>query len=577
MPVPDGRNPLLLIRKAARLARAAFFLSLAACAAPAAAQPKRFEANDPAVRALRYAALEAGTLFGTAAAPYGRADLETLLARLVGASLSPEGYAAVAAARALLDTGSAPDGRGFGMGIDMVTAPAWFPRADMEGDSVTAWGWAERPALVSIPIEMSALDSLYARVVLELREDHNIVDFPGATDNPTTWIEDPSYVDWMFPFESFVSAEYGPLSLAMGRDRLRWGPGATGTLVLGDAPDFYDFAQAGITGDWFAYRFLLIGLNPTVLSGEVPYGKLNWNAVEAWEKNLVLHRFEWLVMDRVAVALVEGLMVGGAPLAFAHFNPFLVLHNLWSWNRDPLPTDSLYFLSAASVASIELRVNPLRYMELYGSFAMNQFTTQYEKDRFGVFTIPDAFGYQAGVDAAYPLLGGWLRGRAEYTFTNPWFYIRESRLTSFTSRRYLASNVLHKYSNYADSCIGYPYGPDARVLYLSAGWDAPGRLDFGLYLELAERGEHDFSTPYDDGVDAVALTTPTGTPEETFRVGAEASWRPMAGLELGAGMEWRSTDNAGHVTGARASAVDFMLGATLYLDDFLAGLRGSAR
>ncbi|GAB1455633.1 hypothetical protein MASR2M48_09400 [Spirochaetota bacterium] len=184
-------------------------------------------------------------------------------------------------------------------------------------------------------------------------------------------------------------------------------------------------------------------------------------------KNLFLHRFEALLGGRVALALVEGLMVGGVEPDLAYANPFLILHNRFAWNATS-------FESAASVLGLELRFNPWRYMELYGSFAMNQLQTSYERERYAgdAEAIPNAYAWLAGGEGAYPFMGGWIRASLEYVFTNPWMYIRENRFTSFTWRRRLTSNVAGA-DQLCDSFIGYRYGPDARSVLWRSGLGCP--------------------------------------------------------------------------------------------------------
>jgi hypothetical protein len=344
----------------------------------------------------------------------------------------------------------------------------------------------------------------------------------------------------------------------LGRDALRWGPGATGTLALSDAPDYYDYVDAGLTGERFSYRFARVSIDPALTASELAALPPSFES----RKNLFLHRFELLFGGRVAFALVEGLMVGGVEPDLAYANPFIVLHNRWAWNAthyDGIADND--FTSAAALLSLELRVNPWRYGELYGSFTINQFQTDYERTRYpgAADVIPNAFAWIAGGRGAYPLLGGWARVTAEYVYTNPWMYLRENALNSFTWRRVLPSNMAGA-DVYASAPLGYRYGPDAQVLYAALGWDAPGRLTLMASLERAVRGQQTIATPYDEGDDSVALKTPTGVPETTTGLGLEAAWYPLPGLSVTATLLWRSVTNAGHVSGAAARALDGCVG-----------------
>lgn len=555
------------MRRGATLAAAAAVMIAAFAPAPAGAQANRFDYDEPAIRALRYAAWEAGTLFGSAAAPYTLADVRLTLGRtdrsLARNPGSLESSLALMRLSWLSDAAPDPDDMGLGASIGADAAFEAYPRLYESGDAGTPWPWSERAALLRLPVSFSALGVFYARAAIELREDHNAVELDVVPANWSNWIESGDYIDYAFPFESFASAEYGPLSASVGRDRLRWGPGATGTLVLSDAPDHYDYLDAGITGDWFAYRFMRVSLDPSVTAAEL--AALPDTFVSA--KNLFLHRFEFLFGGRVAFALTEGLMVGGVEPDLSYANPFLVLHNMWAWNRtkfDGIPDNDM--TSAASILGAELRVNPWRFVELYGSFAMNQLQTDYERSRYGgaAATIPNAYAWQAGADAAYPFMGGWIRATAEYVFTNPWMYVRENSLNSFIWRRVLPSNVsADGKSSLASAPIGYRYGPDSRVFFCSLGWDAPGALSFAASAEYAERGEQTIESAYHEGEAAVELTTPTGIPERTASVTLESSWSPRAGVSLYGAFVFRHIENSGHLEGQTASAMDALVGISV--------------
>jgi len=536
--------------------------SVAGAVSAVSAQGNRFDYDDDAVRGLRYAAWEAGSLLGSAATPYSVADMRLAHARAsagrYSGSSSPEALSALKKIMLRIEEPAVLDALEMGASIRAVPGLEAYPRLYDDGGLPSPWSWSDRTALLALPVEFRAFDVVYARGVVELREEHNAIERAVEPANWSNWIESGDFIDYAFPFESFVAVEYGPLSLSLGRDKLRWGAGATGTLVLSDEADYCDYIDAGLTGERFSYRFTRLSIDPAVTASELE--DLPDSFISA--KNLFLHRFEFLVGGRLALALVEGLMVGGVEPDLAYANPFLVLHNRWAWNAtgyDGLPDNNL--VSASSVLGLELRVNPWRYMELYGSFAMNQFQTSYELDRFAgaADAIPNAYAWQAGGDAAFPFLGGWLRATVEYVFTNPWMYVRENRLNSFSWRRVLPTNVAGG-KTIEDAPLGYRYGPDARVVFAAAGWDAPGLFSFMASAEYARRGEQTILSSYAEGPDALALSTPSGTPEDTTSLGLEVSWNPRAGISLYGAVSLQMVENAGHVVGASASALDALLG-----------------
>lgn len=555
-------------RPGTRAVALALTLALAATGA-AYAQQNRFDYDEDAVRALRYAAWEAGTLFGSAASPYGLADLGLTAARIqafaAGQGLSDEALAALGAVLGILRPEAEAGSDGFLARLGAGAALEAYPRLYDSGDPGTPWSWAERLPLLSIPIELGArraegaidpgapapTGALYARIIVDLREDHNALDGTVTPANVSNWIESADYIDYTFPHEAFIAGEYGALSASFGRDRLRWGPGSA--LTLSEEPDYYDYLDAALTTRRFSYRYAWISIDPSLRPSELD--ALDGGAFES-VKNLFLHRLEFLPFDRVAVAIVEGLMLGGVEPDLAYANPFLILHNRFPWNTtayDGIGGND--FVPAATVVALELRVNPWRYAEVYGTLAMNQLQSSYEIERYGAAAIPNAYAWQAGFEAAYPLFGGWLRAGFEYVYTNPWMYIRENRFNSFTWRRRLTSNIGGA-DQLADAYLGYRYGPDAMAWSGSLGWDSPGRLRGKASLEYALKGEQGLDTAYATGQAAAALKTPTGTPERIASVGLEAYWKPRPWLELGCGLVWTSVGDYGHAVGARAAALD---------------------
>lgn len=524
----------------------------------ASAQARRYYADEDLVRALRYAGLEAGIVFMSAAGPYPapvirRALLGIERAENAGIRLSTQARRAAYAAEESLRPQQTAAGIGLAWGLN--SALEAYPMAGGEVARVPSWDWAERRPLVSIPLELEVLGLLHARTSIDLKEDYNAVTLDVSPANRSNWVEDFSYLDLTFPFQSVVSVAYGPLSATLGRDVLRWGPGHTGTLLVSDAPDFYEHAELGLSGQALSYRFLLVDIDPSLLDDEEPLS----TDVPYWSKKLIAHRFEYLFGERAAMSIVEALVLAGMPLDLSYLSPFGILHNRYAWNTSPLS-----YLNASSAFGLELRINPWRYVEAYGSFLMNQFQTWYEKERYGdaATATPDAFGWLVGVDAAYPAWGGWLTGGLEYVYTNPWLYIRENRHNSYTWRRRIASNVaaLSGKTQFVDASLGYPYGPDTLLAGLWLGWDKPGQIQVLVSLERLVKGENSIKDFAESGPEAVAATSPTGIAETRWNLNAEASIRFLQLFELYGALKLSIVDGYGHQTGAQAMLWDGILG-----------------
>lgn len=536
---------------AACKSRCSLAVLLLVAGAAAFPQAGLYDRNADSVRALRYAAWEAGTLFTTAASPYLRGELESAAERAAAApypisdqardALREYGQGRPMAALRL--------GDGMALGAAVEANIVWYPSLGPSG-APGFLAWDERAPLLELPLSLRAGDALVLEGSLVLREDHNSLR-PGLTPaNSSSWIESADYVDIGFPFRAFAAFEDGPYSASLGRAKLRWGPGASGTLFVSDEPDYYDFLQWGVSSPRLGYKFLLVslddGLSPE--PADYPDGYAGgFQGAASWTKSLVVHRWDLTFFGRLSIGIVEGLALGGVPLSLAYLNPLLILHNRYAWNSDIAPGTP----PASSALGLELRANPWRYMELYGSFIMNQLQTSYEIKTYGASEIPDSYGWIVGAEGAYPLGRGWAIGGVEYVYTNPWLYIRESRFNSFFWGRAVTSNVSGSYQRVYSS-LGYPAGPDSEALFARFGWDAPGMLLVEFSVESLRRGSNELlSTAYEEGEAAAGLRTPSGTVRRSTSFAGRVEWAASPAMTASAGVRISSVADVELALGLR--------------------------
>ena len=168
---------------------------------------------------------------------------------------------------------------------------AWYPQIDVAGSPTSSWGWAERLPLVELPLALYVGEALKLEGSLELKEDHNAIRNDMVPANGSTLIEDARYIDYTFPFRALASWERSPVSASMGRDTLRWGPGQSGTLLVSDEPDFYDYLQYGFSSPVLAYRFLWLSLDGALANNDYYPDTIAYSSVP-WTKNLFVHRWD---------------------------------------------------------------------------------------------------------------------------------------------------------------------------------------------------------------------------------------------------------------------------------------------
>ncbi|MDN5333006.1 MAG: hypothetical protein PWP59_268, partial [Sphaerochaeta sp.] len=63
-------------------------------------------------------------------------------------------------------------------------------------------------------------------------------------------------LDFNMPYRAFVAAGEDHWSFQLGRDRLSWGAGQTGNLMVSDSFKYHTMARVTTFSDWFKYTFV---------------------------------------------------------------------------------------------------------------------------------------------------------------------------------------------------------------------------------------------------------------------------------------------------------------------------------
>jgi hypothetical protein len=154
-----------------------------------------------------------------------------------------------------------------------------------------------------------------------------------------------------------------------------------------------------------------------------------------------------------------------------------------------------------------------------------------------------------------PLGEGYIKAGAEFSYVNPWMYIRQNALTTFEWWRYLTSNVPGITTQWYSASLGYYTGPDAIAVMAWAGYDLPGYFSMEADYRLVFKGAQSFLTPYAESPEAAALAAPTGIVETTNIIHAKGVVYPLSFLSVGADLSLVFAANFGNVSGI--SMTDF--------------------
>ncbi|AFG36187.1 hypothetical protein [Spirochaeta africana] len=545
---------------------------VAAMVAPAqaAAQEQRvYPVGHPVYLQLERAFRDAGMVLPDTAYPASGAQLRRAVSLLDSASLSPLGEYYADEVLRILDgwDGAAPvlaePADGFSLVFD--------PQLNLElrlDDSRPGKQVLDEPLDVLLLESRAAMGPVFGQMDFMVRQEP----FHGYLAGES-WSNLPGRLEWMdfnFPRRGFLAAGAGPWSVQIGRDRLAWGSSHSGSLTLSGEPEYLEFVRLSGLFRRFSYTGVFLRLEPYAREDELPepgsryyppifVGDSDSDYAEfadaeghyrAWRKSIVKHRFTFVPHDRVRFSLMESTGIGGHAPDLRMFNPFMILHNHYDFSLMTFAT------------SAELTLAPMRGLELYGQWYMNDFMLPQERDAGA--QEPNAMAWLAGVHYQRPVAaglpgrlggvrpmagaGGAARGSApmglltlggEFYFADPYVYIRESVLRSFTYRHRVHTNYDGSGGeslgniDWHDGFLGSPFGNDSMAWVVFAGFELPslGSLEVEfLRHHDGPLGPADILVP---GEEAVERTTPSGTPEYISQLTGvlQLSSRGIAGLD----------------------------------------------
>ena len=314
--------------------------------------------------------------------------------------------------------------------------------------------------------------------------------------------------DWGMPFRAFGAFGGENWSVQVGRDRLSWGPGVTGNLMLGEHLKYHEMARVTTYANNFKY---------TLVTSFFPHPKEFYPIIDDTTGNFtnkghnpydglymfLAHRLEWrMFRDTVGFALSEAIMYQSEnnTLSIAVLNPSAIYHN--------------YYINqnANSLLTFDLDYTPIKGLNLYGQFALDEFAIPGIESAPGVVdgARPSAFGALGGAKGVIALKRGVLTGSLEGAYTNPYLYLREGRKSAYDSDTQtwdrtkwpidfvVAIRELDKSGEALldETFIGYQYGPDAIVLNARVGYEEIGKWNVEGNFFYMWHGTHDKWTMY---------------------------------------------------------------------------------
>lgn len=391
---------------------------------------------------------------------------------------------------------------------------------------------------------------------------------------------DLKMLDINFPSRAFLSLGGNRWSLQIGRDRLNWGSGTTGNLVLSDNFPYHDMIRFTAYAPRFKYTYLISFFPHKMNYYDTGRGREGYNATNYNNSTIKMqgisfyaaHRFEGrLFNDKLSLAVTEALVYESrtSSIQFAALSPMYFMHNAY------MPSNT------NSTLALELNWTPIPGLAIYAqmlldNFAMPGFESGPGPDR-DEDTTPDAKAYLVGAKYITQLAKGTFTVNPEVVYVTPYTYLRDGNdgygLDYIAAVKYR----LYSYESYAkdtdilydEYVIGYTYGPDSFVTNISAEW-TKDRLTLGGKAFFMMHGTHDFWTVWtkipahttdEDYKKQHSGITTDHSNTGNYRYGSEVENRNSVWytFDIGINAEYELLDNL-----TLSAALDFILMNNIY-------------
>lgn len=380
------------------------------------------------------------------------------------------------------------------------------------------------------------------------------------------------------PMKAIVSVGGDRWNFTVGRDKLSWGNGETGNLMLSDSFPQHSFARFTTYHDAFKYSLLgtiypyynNIYTTNTKTRESIIYGQSSF--IDGY-KSLIAHRLEATFWKIWNVTVTEACMFkaeGNDGFKLAMINPFGFMHNEYVRTN------------GNSLLVFESDVTPVKGLNVYMQYAVDDFALPGQSDT----KVPSATGFLAGIKGTYKLGNGFVKFSTEFVKTDPFLYLRGtyediSGYNYGTGSSYsygygydaIYRHFVIEQGLYAENkFITYKYGNDVNVLQAKFAFELPEVFEAGFAFFRKSAGIMDIHSPwgvYKEGrkIKGPATENPfagtTGAVEHENIVTLSGTYHtPVKNLDIYGYIDFISFNNYNNVEGVKLSDVQATLGVS---------------
>ncbi len=328
----------------------------------------------------------------------------------------------------------------------------------------------------------------------------------------------------VFTDRFYIAARTRYFEAQAGRDRLRWGPGRTGTLLLSDSAPAYTLLYVGKTFG----RSLKLSTVTAILDSEAG-------------KYMAGHRVEiaparWLNLGVSETAVYHASQV--EPLYAVSLVPFTLVERLLhrdtgtSGPEDPVRNNVLVAADAS--------LRPARGLAIYGELMLDDLSEETSER-------PTRLAYQAGTSLSRPM--GQRNLNLLVELTRVWNYTYSVDYSQYFDRDHSHQGLP----------LGYYLGPDSRRVSVVLSCDFSTSLEAGVAWDEVLRGQGTLENPWSKDLGQVEAGEMAGIVEKERTASLFARWLPRDNFTLEGSGGFQDFSNRDHLEGEEESFGFFSL------------------
>ena len=318
------------------------------------------------------------------------------------------------------------------------------------------YGYHDRKPFLNMPFKLDLGNYLTAfmglragqnRTIMEKHENYvNHVFTPDAFD---PFLVRDTYLSTGHVFDSDVGFNF---RIGMGNQSI--GRTILGSSILSDYMPDAGYAQFSVFSPVFNYVMNITQLNR--------------------DTYMYTHRLEARFFKKFTFSILEGVLPYSA-FDLRFLNPLGIYHGFALFEEYNLTS---YF-------ALKINFVPIKNLRIYGLYVQDEHQLASEKSS-GADYVPEAMGFQGGVEVNVPTETGYFRFSAEGYYSSPFMYIKESPNWTFVkTSREMVDGTADTYD-----WIGSPLGPDSVGAKFTAGYEKPGKWSLDFSYLFGARGEY---------------------------------------------------------------------------------------